>query len=170
MIDNVELSRVEDIAVLLKKHDMTISTAESCTAGLVAFMLTGISGSSDYYKQGWVLYQEASKRNEFLLPHDVDVYSFECARLLAKTAMLRAGTSFGIGVTGLAENADKKEDAGVLWMSVCSYDSLSTEMSRKYFGKRNQVRSLMAFDILDVARSHISATIEIMKRKLIEGT
>ena len=48
----------------LRKREWTVSTAESCTGGLIASILTDISGASSWYKQGWVVYTNDSKMRE----------------------------------------------------------------------------------------------------------
>ena len=71
---------VEEIAGLasrigrrLKKRQWTICVAESCTGGLISSTFTDISGSSEWFKQGWVVYSNSSKISEV----DVSPSSFE---------------------------------------------------------------------------------------------
>ena len=48
----------------LIKKDWTISTAESCTGGMISSLLTDISGASAWFKQGWIVYSNESKMRE----------------------------------------------------------------------------------------------------------
>ena len=48
----------------LSKKDWSISTAESCTGGLISSLLTDISGASSWFRQGWVVYSNESKMRE----------------------------------------------------------------------------------------------------------
>ena len=48
----------------LIKKDWTISTAESCTGGMISSLLTDISGASTWFKQGWIVYSNESKMRE----------------------------------------------------------------------------------------------------------
>jgi PncC family amidohydrolase len=121
---------------------LTVATAESCTAGLVAYGLTSIAGSSDYFKQGWVVYQTESKRTEFALPHKVEVYSEGCAEHLAQSCMLRSGADFGIGVTGKADDG-----LGCVWFAVASRRGMGRRV-RTYTGTRNLIRKQAALDII----------------------
>jgi PncC family amidohydrolase len=96
---------------ILNERKETVATAESATAGLIAYLLTTAPGSSNVFKQGWVLYQESAKRRDFQMPMQVEVYSAECGRYLAEEARIRANTTWGIGITGLA-------DQNKAWVSV----------------------------------------------------
>src|SRR5205085_12260760 len=49
------------VAALLRQSNKTVATAESCTGGLLAKMLTDIPGSSNYFTHGWVTYSNESK-------------------------------------------------------------------------------------------------------------
>ena len=48
----------------LKKRNWTISTAESCTGGLIASLLTDMSGASNWFNQGWIVYSNESKTQQ----------------------------------------------------------------------------------------------------------
>ena len=48
----------------LIKKNWTISTAESCTGGMISSLLTDISGASAWFKQGWIVYSNESKMRE----------------------------------------------------------------------------------------------------------
>lgn len=133
---------VETIQELLKGRNQTLATAESITAGLLSFSLTMYAGSSDYFKQGWVLYQEESKRKDFHMPPRVNVYSPECAQWLAEEARLKAGTTYGLGITGLAE-----PDNGVVWFAASHADGLYP-CHRTFTGDRNSIRLQAASAVL----------------------
>ena len=76
------------IADLLIKNNLTISTAESCTSGLLASRLTDVSGSSQYFKGGSVCYSNELKINDMGIDKDLieryGAVSEEVAKSLAK--------------------------------------------------------------------------------------
>jgi len=84
----------------------TIATAESCTAGLLAKMLTDVSGSSAYYKQGWITYTNESKSQLLGVPADLiqqhGAVSRPAAEAMATGARERAGSDFALAITGVA--------------------------------------------------------------------
>lgn len=131
------------IRQMLRERQESVATAESCTAGLVAYGLTSVAGSSDYFKQSWVLYAEDAKRFDFLMPLDIEVYSMKCARWLAKTSREKARTNHGIGVTGLATT-----DNGRVWFAV-NINGEELFAMRLYAGDRNTIRRHAAADIIE---------------------
>jgi len=84
----------------------TVSTAESCTGGLVGHLLTEISGSSAWYVGGAVAYSDALKRQLVAVPGGlIETYgavSAEVARAMAEGARSSFDTSLAISVTGIA--------------------------------------------------------------------
>ena len=55
-------TQTEQLVELLKKHDLSIATAESCTGGLVSTMLVDVPGVSQVFKEGFVTYSNKAKR------------------------------------------------------------------------------------------------------------
>lgn len=96
------------IADLLQSGEkkLTISTAESCTGGLLAKMLTDLPGSSAYFTQGWVTYSNLSKYERLGVPTDIiNVYSpvsEPVAELMAKNARRLAKSTYALSITGIA--------------------------------------------------------------------
>jgi nicotinamide-nucleotide amidase len=84
----------------------TVATAESCTGGLLAKMLTDVPGSSHYFGRGWVTYDPAAKEEVlgvgFSIVREHGLVSEPVAAAMAEGARTRAGATFGIGVTGVA--------------------------------------------------------------------
>lgn len=90
----------------LRERRETLAVAESCTGGLLAQRLTRIAGSSDYFLGGVVAYANAAKESllgvspALLAEHGA--VSEAAAMALARGARLRLGSSWGIGITGVA--------------------------------------------------------------------
>ena len=57
----IDKNLVQTVASLLKQKKQKIATAESCTGGLLAHILTNISGSSEYFDRGIISYSDTSK-------------------------------------------------------------------------------------------------------------
>ncbi len=87
-------------------RSLTVATAESCTGGLVAHVLTEIAGSSGYYQGGVVSYSDDLKEGLLGVPRDVLVahgaVSAQVARAMAVGARERLGVSLAVAVTGVA--------------------------------------------------------------------
>ena len=95
-----------EIGALLSDRGLTLSTAESCTGGLLAHRITSVSGSSAYYLGGFVTYANEAKeallgvKRETLLAHGA--VSEETALEMARGARERLGADLGISTTGIA--------------------------------------------------------------------
>lgn len=94
------------VGELLRKHSLTIATAESCTGGLLSHKLTLVPGSSGYFPLGLVTYDNRWKVNLLNIPEETittnGAVSPEVAEAMARGVRQRAGTDLGIGITGIA--------------------------------------------------------------------
>lgn len=96
----------EVVAKLLRRQGLTVAVAESCTGGLLAHRLTNIPGSSGYFQLGTVVYHNRWKEELLGVPGEVlqkyGAVSRETAEAMARGIREKAGTSIGIGITGIA--------------------------------------------------------------------
>jgi nicotinamide-nucleotide amidase len=110
---------------LLKERDMKISTAESCTGGLIASTLTDINGSSDYFERGIVCYSNASKVEILRVDEDIlakhGAVSMEVAMQMAEGVKSTSGSDIGIAVTGIMGpiGATTDKPVGLVYISYC---------------------------------------------------
>lgn len=68
MLPNVTLEMA--VAELLKERKLTVTTAESCTGGLLAGRLVNVPGISDYFKEGYITYSNEAKEKLLGVSHD----------------------------------------------------------------------------------------------------
>jgi nicotinamide-nucleotide amidase len=96
----------EVVAGALLARGLTVATAESCTAGLLAGRLTDLAGSSAYVLGGLVVYSNQAKHDlagvSMELIERVGAVSPEVAEALAEGARARLGADIGVGITGIA--------------------------------------------------------------------
>lgn len=94
------------VAALLTQARKTISTAESCTGGLLAKMLTDIPGSSDYFTQGWVTYSNQAKTERLGISENVlktyGAVSEPVVEAMARNARRLAKSDFALSISGIA--------------------------------------------------------------------
>ncbi|MBE5835398.1 MAG: CinA family protein [Butyrivibrio sp.] len=95
-----------ELVETLKKEGMTITTAESCTGGLIAAAITDVPGSSEVFKRGFVTYCDEAKHemlgvSEEVLATDTAV-SERVASEMAEGAAKAAKADAAISVTGIA--------------------------------------------------------------------
>lgn len=96
----------EVVGRLLLDTNRTVSVAESCTGGLISMRLTEVSGSSAYFIEGAVAYSNDAKIKTLGVDPEIirlhGAVSGETAVQMARGIRRRAGTNFGISVTGIA--------------------------------------------------------------------
>jgi len=111
------------IAQYLEKHKKTLSTAESCSGGLLANRLTNVPGSSKYFQLGIVAYSNEAKMNILGIPEDIlkkyGAVSKPTAILMARRARELGKTDYGIGITGIAgpSGGTKKKPVGLVYLA-----------------------------------------------------
>ena len=91
---------------LLKKYQITITTAESATGGMIASTLINVPGISEFFTEGYVTYSnEAKVKMIHVAPETIDTYgvvSSETAADMAASAAKTAATMAAVSVTGVA--------------------------------------------------------------------
>jgi nicotinamide-nucleotide amidase len=118
----------EQVAALLRGDGsgagLAVSTAESCTGGLLVARLTDLAGSSDYVKGGIVAYSNEAKVALVGVPSELieahGAVSAEVAQALADGARSRLGSEVGVGVTGVAGpgGGTPEKPVGLVWLTV----------------------------------------------------
>jgi nicotinamide-nucleotide amidase len=100
------LVHAESLLAEARHKGVKIATAESCTGGLVAGLLTEIAGSSDVVERGFVTYSNEAKEEQLGVPHDMLVMhgavSEPVARAMAQGALEHSRADLAVAVTGIA--------------------------------------------------------------------
>lgn len=111
---------------LLREHDMTIATAESCTGGYISHLFTSIPGSSFYYKGSVIAYSNDVKIDELGVP-PMDLYkhgavSREVVSQMAFGAQQKFRTDFAIAVSGIAgpDGGSAEKPVGTTWIALAT--------------------------------------------------
>lgn len=152
----------EALGELLRQRDATVTTAESCTGGLLGKLLVDVAGSSDYYVGGWVTYTNELKSRCLGVPAELlashGAVSAEVARAMAEGAMTAAGTTFALSITGIAGpgGGSHEKPVGTVHIALASRgrgDSIRTTSRRFIFaGDRDAVRLRSAMTALQMLR------------------
>ncbi len=121
------------IGKLLKERSKTLCTAESCTGGEIAHMITSVPGSSAYYKGTVVAYSNSVKTellgiNEAIIAQHGAV-SEETVREMAVAARRILKTDFAVATSGIAgpDGGTENKPVGTLWIAVNSEKGTVTE-------------------------------------------
>jgi nicotinamide-nucleotide amidase len=138
----------------------TLAVAESCTGGMIAERLTGVSGSSRSFLGGAVVYSNELKSIFAGVPPELIVeygaVSAEVAEALAKGIRLSTGATIGVGVTGIAgpNGGSETKPVGLVYISVS--DAQKTEvLERTFRGDRERVRQWSTQQALDLIRKRL---------------
>lgn len=145
---------------LLTRTSTTVATAESCTGGLLAKLLTDTPGSSAYFRQGWVTYSNEAKmsqlgvRPETLAAHGA--VSEQTVLEMARGARSASGAAVALSISGIAGPDGGTEDkpVGTVWLALAS-DRQTYARRFVFHGARDMVRLRAAFMALTMLRFHL---------------
>lgn len=145
----------------LQSAGHTIATAESCTGGRIAALLTDISGASKNFPGGAITYSNQEKtrqlgvREATLTAHGA--VSEEVVTEMAHGARERFGTDWGVAVSGIAgpDGGTEEKPVGTVWIAVVGPDGECESKVYCWPGTRDQVRSLAAYWALNMVRRQL---------------
>jgi nicotinamide-nucleotide amidase len=150
----------EIVGLRLSVGGYTIAVAESCTGGLIAERLTDVAGSSRYFIEGVVAYSNESKTKTvgvepvLLLEHGA--VSAPVAEAMAEGIRKRAGTDFGLAVTGIAGPSGGTEEKPVGLVYIALASEVRTEHRKLTIpGDRHLIRWRASQAALDLLRRRL---------------
>jgi len=140
---------IEDLAGTvgerLKAHALQLVTAESCTGGWIAQVVTAVAGSSEWFERGFVTYSDASKQELLGVASDTlarhGAVSEETAREMALGALARSKAGIAIAVTGIAgpSGGSREKPVGTVCFGWADRRGARSE-TRRFSGDRESVR------------------------------
>jgi nicotinamide-nucleotide amidase len=129
---------------MLKERHLTLATMESCTGGLLASIITDVSGSSAYFKSGLVAYQTEQKIAwgvDAAVIEEHGVISAETAREMARAARSMLEASVGVGITGIAGSEEQEgKPPGTIHIAVDAMWEAPRSVSYTYAQGRDAVK------------------------------
>ena len=139
---------------------VTVATAESCTGGLLAKMLTDVPGSSGYFRQGWVTYSNESKADLLNVPpgliEQFGAVSEAVVKVMANSARARARSDVALAVSGVAgpDGGTPQKPVGTVCLALADAKDVSTR-TFNFPGDREMVRDRSAKMALTMLRYHL---------------
>ena len=130
----------------LKKQRLKLATAESCTGGWIAQVLTSISGSSAWFERGFVTYSNEAKKELLGVSGTIlsrhGAVSEETARAMAAGALTRSRAQVAVAVTGVAgpTGGTKKKPVGMVCFAWSRKGTAPGSVTRRFRGGRESVR------------------------------
>jgi nicotinamide-nucleotide amidase len=114
--------QAERLMHALCDRKLTIATAESCTGGMLAALLTDIEGAGHGFERGFVTYSEQSKTDLLGIEPDLlkknEAVSDAVARAMAEGTLARSHADIALGVTGFAGPAGQDHEEGLVHMAL----------------------------------------------------
>ncbi|MEY8516145.1 competence/damage-inducible protein A [Lachnospiraceae bacterium 29-84] len=158
--DEPEVTLEMAIARLLEQGQLTVSTAESCTGGLLAGRLVNVPGISRYLREGYVTYSNEAKEKLLGVSHKtLEAYgavSSHTAAEMAEGGAKAAGADICIAVTGIAgpDGGTEEKPVGLVYIGCYCKGKLYTEKNL-YSGSRSKIREYSVASALTLLRRAI---------------
>lgn len=131
---------------LLKDKNIMISTAESCTGGLIGKTLTDIPGISAHYGYGFITYSNEAKQNLLGVKKETlesfGAVSSETVKEMATGALLKSGSDVAVSVSGIAGPGGGSEEkpVGLVYIGIKSKENDGKSHRFIFDGTRDEVR------------------------------
>jgi len=142
---------------MLKDKEYKLVTAESCTGGGLAYAITHIDGSSQWFDRGFVTYSNEAKHEMLAVSQQIiatfGAVSEEVALAMAKGALAKSQADISIAVTGIAgpTGGTAEKPIGIVWLAFASKHFTAKAVLLSLQGNRAHIREqaiLLALDHL----------------------
>ena len=145
-LDSALTAQVLALGDVLRERKWTVSCAESCTGGGVAFAFTSVSGSSDWFNQSWVAYSNEAKQRELGVTEatlsQYGAVSEQTVKEMAQGVCRKSGAELAVTVSGIAGpgGGSDEKPVGTVWFGfVCG--GKKAQIKQVFSGNRDKVRS-----------------------------
>ncbi len=152
-----ETSMEEVVAKILVERNLTISTAESCTGGLIAAKFINYPGISSVFLDGAVTYSNEAKMHRLNVKKETldkfGAVSEETAREMAEGIAKTSGTDIGLSTTGIAgpDGGSEEKPVGLVYVGLYIKGDVFVK-KLQLSGERNKVRNRAAVSAIDYLR------------------
>lgn len=151
----------KSVGDLLKSKNKTIATAESCTGGYLAHLLTSVPGASSFYYGSIVAYQNTLKTQLLDVPSGIlqqyGAVSQKTVEIMAKEVRLKLGTSIGVAVSGIAGPNGGTDDkpVGTIWIAYADGEKVITKKLQLSAVREYNIRTT-ALAVLNLIRQQLN--------------
>lgn len=158
--DENQIKIEDEVAQLLIKNNLTISTAESCTGGLLSGKLINYPGISSVFMEGLVTYSNEAKMKRLGVKKEtLDKYgavSKETAEEMAHGIVKASGSDIGVSITGIAgpSGGTKEKPVGLVFIGLYTNGKLKVE-EFNFSGERQTIRNETVIAALNLLRKEL---------------
>lgn len=149
-----------DLTTKLDALGHTVTSAESCTGGLLAAELTRLPGSSNWFNMGYITYSNQSKKqllkvNDTTLNHYGPV-SEECVREMALGALIASKADYALAVSGIAgpSGGSAENPVGTVWFGLATKQRIWAKQ-QQFTGDRDIIRAKAVQFALRLLRQYL---------------
>lgn len=145
MILNFYSKKIND---LLRKKNLTLSIAESCTGGLLSSLITKHQGASQFFDSGVIIYSNQAKMDLLNIPKAIldkhGAVSKETAILLANNIKKSRKTDISISITGIAgpKSDNSNKPIGLVYVAINNQNNKSIVKEYNFCGSRKKIQKL----------------------------
>ena len=145
---------------LLKKYELTVTTAESCTGGLLAGRIINVPGASEVYNEGFITYSNKAKRKYLDVSKSTlkkyGAVSEQTAREMATGGVFATDSDACVAVTGLAgpDGGSEEKPVGLVYIATYMKDKVNVQKYQSK-GNRAKIREQAVVKGLDLLRRSI---------------
>lgn len=145
---------------LLKKYELTVTTAESCTGGLLAGRIINVPGASEVYNEGFITYSNKAKRKYLDVSKSTlkkyGAVSERTAREMATGGVFATDSDACVAVTGLAgpDGGSEEKPVGLVYIATYMKDKVNVQ-KYQFKGNRAKIREQAVVKGLDLLRRSI---------------
>ncbi len=167
--DDSSLCLAAELGAQLARLGRRVATVESCTAGGVAWLLTAVAGSSQWFERGFVTYSNAAKMDMVgVARHILDAHgavSVETAAAMAQGGLRAAAADYCIAVTGVAgpDGGSAQKPVGTVCFAWADRRGDSVAERAHFDGDRHAIRAMSAAyalqGLVDLVRNRDSASV-----------
>lgn len=160
LVTNKDEKMEELVGRLLHERKETVCTAESCTGGYIAHLISSIPGASAYYEGSVVSYSYAAKENLLHVDEqtliDKGAVSEEVVRQMAHGALEQLKTTYAIAVSGIMgpDGSTPEKPVGTVWIAAGKQGKIITKMFHFRYDRARNIQ-LTAVNALNVLRQLI---------------
>lgn len=144
--DNNTQKVIEQIGEEMRIHEWSLTTAESCTGGGVAYAITAIPGVSEWFNSSYVTYSNTSKEHDLLvsktLLREYGSVSQPVAIAMAEGALEKSQSDVTLAITGIAgpEGGTSDKPVGLVWFAWAKNNGQTSSDKQIFKGDRRKVR------------------------------
>lgn len=148
------------VVKLLKKYELTVTTAESCTGGLLAGRIVNVPGASEVFAEGFITYSNKAKRKRLDVSKSTlkkyGAVSEQTAKEMAIGGVFATDCDACVAVTGVAgpDGGTEEKPVGLVYIATYMKDKVNVEEYR-FKGNRAKVREQAVVKALDLLRRSI---------------